>query len=193
MEYVISGTTKRRVEFACPNCRSPLECPLSDAGQQFPCPTCAAIFTVPGGKEYADYKSIEMQREKAQSVRRERESQARRKAVEELTELESQPAIRPSIPKIPASRRYDSITTGSAMLSLVGGAMGILASLSAVGGVICIARFVVSKDDSFFIAIGGEAIATALVLLIISLLLKMVASVAIAIRDIAINSFGEEP
>ncbi|HTH47713.1 MAG TPA: hypothetical protein VMB21_09405 [Candidatus Limnocylindria bacterium] len=35
------------ISFKCPNCRQDLEVDLSAAGQQFSCPTCAKLVTVP--------------------------------------------------------------------------------------------------------------------------------------------------
>src|SRR5258706_10730070 len=51
MAYKIMGHGKKKIEFACPSCSSPLESPLEDAGQHFACPECQHDLTVPGIKE----------------------------------------------------------------------------------------------------------------------------------------------
>ena len=80
MEYTVSGSAKRKVKFQCPACHSPLECPLGDAGQQFPCPTCEAVFTVPGTKEIEEQKAFDARKLKAEQVQRDRIAQAKKSA-----------------------------------------------------------------------------------------------------------------
>lgn len=80
MEYTVSGSAKRKVKFQCPACHSPLECPLVDAGQQFPCPTCSAVFTVPGMKEIEEQKAFDARKLKAEQVQRDRIAQEKKSA-----------------------------------------------------------------------------------------------------------------
>ena len=54
MEYRVTTTfrgKRKQVAFVCPTCRTDLQAPLEEAGQQFTCPTCGAASITPGARE----------------------------------------------------------------------------------------------------------------------------------------------
>jgi uncharacterized Zn finger protein (UPF0148 family) len=66
---------KRIIAFACPRCQSPLESPLEEAGQTFPCPTCGTHVTTPGLKEFREQQARETAARAAAEGRRAEEAQ----------------------------------------------------------------------------------------------------------------------
>lgn len=73
MKYEVTGKVggKRIIKFECQLCRVPIDSPLEEAGQKFPCPSCSREFLTPGIAE------LKQQRETIQAEAIKRDEQIR--------------------------------------------------------------------------------------------------------------------
>src|SRR6185437_11312136 len=96
MKYTVSSTFsgKRRVKFECSSCSSPVESPLEEAGQKFPCPTCGMEFITPGIEErQRQLDEIKRRELKEENEKRAKEVEASNERVRAATEGRERAAI----------------------------------------------------------------------------------------------------
>lgn len=58
MQYkIVKGLTGQSIKYKCDKCKLALRSPLTDAGKRDSCPTCKAVFMVPGQKELGAFNA----------------------------------------------------------------------------------------------------------------------------------------
>jgi predicted RNA-binding Zn-ribbon protein involved in translation (DUF1610 family) len=123
--YTVTGKVggKRIVKFECPACAAPIESPLEEAGQKFPCPSCGNKFVTPGVDELRQQQ--EAARAKAEAKAQAEAEAEQRKADEVKAKQQKQleknkaAAERRSRPPSPLrSAAFVSIITACVVMAL---------------------------------------------------------------------------
>ncbi len=98
---------KQTVSYECGHCNAPLESPLEDAGDTFPCPTCGGSVQTPGSDELRKHRLAKEQQRIEEAKRNEAEraskviAEARRAA-----EAKSKTPDRVSTPSLLPAEHY---------------------------------------------------------------------------------------
>ena len=192
MEYQVTGKVggKRIIKFNCPTCNIPIESPLKEAGQRFPCPSCGREFLTPGIEELEQEQEAVRKTAAVEHMTAARwakmEAQAERIATEQGRKKAEADAPGPVAMVSPEVRRY---VAGLMLPEYVGISVGASALRIFSGVAVGAACF------SALRLIGGvqETVIASLALILgylaVAAFFYLLASLSVAIRDIARNSF----
>lgn len=196
----------KKIDFTCPHCGTHLQSPITEAGLEFPCPTCARTVVTPGQDFLAKLRTDEAKASQAVIERDKVARQRREEASLLAATMASAESLSPPLERPPQTSTdnriptYQPILAGASILRFFAMVAYVLGALALIAGIATLAESDRSNlgstieqaaQISRLRASATSLITTSICIILAAAVMNLLAVVSLAIRDMARNSFRE--